>query len=72
MNISVREIPTCVWILDGDTFFCTHDEPVVVEYVQDHMGIDGHYQTESLGYECAECGEPLEGSPLEDMFDGDD
>jgi len=64
--IKVEEIVTCTWRLDGDTFFCTHDEVNVEEFTNDHMGFEGHYQTESLGYVCAECDEVLEGSPEED------
>lgn len=71
VHIDVRDIPSCLWELDGDTFYCTHDEIEVVEYTQDHLGVSGHYQTESDGYACAECGEPLEGSPAEDKLDGD-
>jgi hypothetical protein len=61
--INVRVVPNCTWSLNGDSFFCTHDEVEVVGYVQDFMGIDGHYQTESEGYACVECGEPVDGSP---------
>ena len=69
MKINVYESPNSTWVLDGDTFFCSHDEIDVVQYVQDHMGFDGHYQTEESVYECAECGEQLEGSPEEDRYD---
>lgn len=68
MKIKVCIYPSCTWELEGDTFFCTHDEIEIVGCVNDHMGFDGHYQTESLGYECADpdCEEALEGSPEED------
>jgi hypothetical protein len=73
MKINVIEIPNCTWELEGDTFFCTHDEREVEEFVQDHLGFQGHYQTEHLGYVCADpdCGEVLEGSPEEDAIDED-
>lgn len=73
MNINVIEVPNCTWGLEGDSFFCTHDELDVVECVQDHMGFNGHYQTESKGYICADpdCEEPVEGSPEEDAHDPD-
>lgn len=66
MKIPIIEHTTCTWELDGDTFFCTHDERVILDYTEDHMGLMGHYQTESQGYACAECFEPLEGNPEED------
>ena len=69
MKINVYFYPSCTWELEDDTFFCTHDEVETVEYTTDHMGFDGHYQTEEEGYACAECGEPLEGSPAEDRAD---
>lgn len=69
MNIKITHYPSCTWELDEDTFFCGHDEVEVVEYVEDHMGFNGPYQTESEGYACAECGESLEGSPVEDRAD---
>lgn len=73
MKIQVTEIPNCTWELEGDTFYCTHDEFEVVDYVEDHLGFDGHYQTESKGYQCADpdCEEPIEGSPEEDAYDPD-
>ena len=69
LHIDVRDVPSCTWQLDGGSFFCTHDEREIVEYVEDHMGFQGHYQTESTGYACAECEEPLEGSPAEDRYE---
>lgn len=69
MKIKVIEIPNSTWELEGDTFYCTHDEIEIVEYTDDHLGPDGHYQTEHLGYACADCGEPLEGSPEADRAD---
>ena len=73
MIIKVFEIPNCTWELEGDYFYCTHDEREVETFAQDHMGFNGHYQTESLGYVCADpdCGEALEGSPEEDATDED-
>lgn len=73
MKIYVYAYPSCTWELDGDTFYCTHDEFEVEEFIQNHMGFNGHYQTESLGYVCSDpdCGEVLEGSPEEDMVDED-
>lgn len=68
-KIHVTYEPTCTWELEGDSFFCTHDETEVVDYVEDHLGFEGHYQTEHTGYACIECGEPVEGSPEEDKAD---
>lgn len=69
-HIKVNYIPTSTMELDGGMFFCLHDENIeIVDYVEDHLGINGHYQTESKGYACADCGEPLEGSPEEDRAD---
>lgn len=69
MRINVYEYPNSTWELDGDSFFCTHDEVEVLDYVTDHLGFQGHYQREHLGYFCAECEEPLEGSPEEDAYE---
>lgn len=71
MKIKVTEIPNCTWELEGDSFYCTHDEFEIVDYVEDHMGFDGHYQTEHKGYQCSDpdCEEPVEGSPEEDAYD---
>ena len=73
MKIKVIEIPSCTWELEGTSFYCTHDEFEVETFTEDHLGFDGHYQTESLGYVCADpqCGETLEGSPEEDADDPD-
>lgn len=73
MKIKVYVYPSCTWELEGDTFFCNHDEREVETFTQDHMGFQGHYQTESLGYVCADvdCGGVLEGSPEEDAIDED-
>lgn len=69
VHIDVRDIPNCTWELDGDSFFCTHDEIEIVDYTEDHLGFQGHYQTEHKGYACAECEEPISGSPEEDYAD---
>lgn len=71
MKISIIEIPNCTRELDGDSFYCNHEEREIVDYVEDHMGFRGHYQTESSGYQCADpdCEEPLDGSPEEDAYD---
>lgn len=71
MKIKVYVYPSCTWELEGDTFFCTHDEVEVESLTTDHMGFQGHYQTEQDAYVCAECGEVLEGSPEEDAVDED-
>jgi hypothetical protein len=71
MKINVYEYPSCTWELEDGSFYCTHDEIEVVDYVTDHMGFNGHYQIEQSGYACAECGESLEGSPAEDLLDTD-
>ena len=41
----------------------------IVDYVEDHLGINGHYQTEGKGYVCVDCGEQLEGDPEADRAD---
>lgn len=69
MQIPVYFTPSCTWELEGDTFYCTHDEFEVVEYTVDYMTFDGTDQYEVEGYECAECHEQLEGSPAEDKAD---
>lgn len=69
IHIKVNYIPTSTWELDGNEFHCAHDDIEIVDYVEDHLGIDGHYQTESQGYACADCGEPIEGDPEEDRQD---
>lgn len=73
MKIKVYEIPNCIWELEGNSFYCTHDEREIESFTADHMGFDGHYQTEEDGYVCADpdCGEVLEGSPAEDSIDED-
>lgn len=73
MKIKVVVIPNCTWELEGDAFYCTHDEFEVVDYVEDHLGFNGHYQTEHKGYQCADpdCEEPIDGSPEEDAYDPD-
>jgi len=73
MKIKVYEYPNCTWELEDGVFYCIHDEFEVEEFTTDHMGFDGHYQTESLGYVCSDpdCGEVLEGSPEEDVIDED-
>lgn len=65
MNISVRYEPTCTWELDGDSFYCTHDITEVVDFTELYMTIDGAEERTGIGYECVECGEPVEGSPEE-------
>lgn len=62
-SISIIEYPNCTWEYEGGNFYCTHDEREVEMAVEDHLGFEGHYQTESEIYVCAECGESLEGSP---------
>lgn len=74
MKIKVVEIPNCTWGLEGDAFFCTHDELEVVDCVEDHLGFNGHYQTEHKGYQCVDpdCEELVDGSPEEDAYDPDE
>lgn len=71
MKINVYTYPSCTWELEGDTFYCIHDEREIESFTTDHMGFEGHYQTEEDGYVCADvdCGEVLEGSPAEDRAD---
>lgn len=68
-KVMVIETPNCTWELDGEWFVCTHDEATILTYEEDHLGPDGHYQIKCYGYACAECGEPLEGSPEADRND---
>jgi len=69
-KINVREIPNCTWILEGDSFYCTHDEVEIVTYYDDCIDIvtGDYYETMHEGYACAECGAPLDGT-LEDDQD---
>lgn len=67
LHIDVRDYPNCTWVLDGDRFVCTHDKEEIIKFVEDHMGIDGPYQTEHAGYVCEECGQPLDGNPEDDQ-----
>lgn len=69
MKIRVHFAPSCIWVLEGDTFFCTHNETIIVDTSYMIMTYDGPDEVESQGYTCAECGEPLEGSPAEDRAD---
>lgn len=75
MHIDVIEIPNCTWELEGDTFFCTHDEPHdIVDYEDPYMDIGGNVSYyRSKGYVCCDpdCDERLEGSPEEDAVDED-
>lgn len=68
-NIKIKEIVNCTWRLDGSNFYCDHDEIETVIYYEDHLGIDGPYETKHIGYACAECGESLDGNPAEDEQD---
>lgn len=77
MKIRVIEIPNCTWELEGDTFYCTHDEtPNIEDGVEDYYDPGdyyGHGQREFKVYVCADpdCEEVLEGSPEEDAYDPD-
>ena len=68
-NIKIKELINCTWKLDGENFYCQHDEIEVVVYYEDHLGINGHYETEHRGCACVECGEPLDGDPDADRQD---
>ncbi len=48
---------------------CKHEEVEVEKIVEDNMGFDGYYQTESECYVCVACGEITEGNPAEDRAD---
>lgn len=67
-TINVIVYPNCTWELEGDSFYCTHDEIEITDYINDHIGFDGHYQTEGKCLVCAECGEDLE-MPLEEEYE---
>lgn len=69
MNIRVTEIPNCTWILEGDSFWCTHSEKEVVLDTIHYMTYDGPDEYDVEGYACAECGVPLEGFPMLDRAD---
>lgn len=71
MKIDVYFYPSCTWALDGDSFYCTHDEVEVETFETPYMSFNGVDTYESKGYVCAECGEPLEGSPEEDRAEMD-
>lgn len=68
-NINVKFYPNCTWILEGNNFYCCHDEIEIVTHYDDHLGINGYYETEHKSYYCAECGEQLDGNPDEDYED---
>ena len=38
LHIDVRDVPNCTWELEDTSFYCTHDEFEVVDYVEDHQG----------------------------------
>lgn len=71
MKINIYEVPSCTWVLDGDTFFCTHDEVEIEQYETPYMTVDGVDFYDSEGYVCAECGEPVEGDPAADRAEMD-
>lgn len=66
MKIRVHYEPDCTWVLEDGIFVCTHDETIIVEYEVPYMTTDGPDFYTSEGYDCAECGEALEGSPAQD------
>lgn len=68
-KIDVLEVPTCTWVLDGTSFFCSHDETEVVTFIEDKFGPLGHYEDAYLGYACVECYAPLEGDPAADKLE---
>lgn len=70
-KIHVKDIPNCTWELEGDSFFCTHDEIEIETFEVDTMRNGEHDTYETEGYVCAECGEDLEGNPAEDRYDPD-
>ena len=69
MKINVVEIPTCMWVLDGDSFFCSHDEIEVETIVSNRMDMHGNIdEDEDDFYVCVECRKILydRGDPAED------
>lgn len=51
----------------GTSDSCEHENGSEVESVtEDHLGINGHYQTEHEIYVCVDCGTETDGCPAED------
>jgi len=65
-NIKVEDITNCTWKLEGDSFYCSHDETEIVTFYEDNFGI---YEAKYQGYACAECGVTLDGDPEYDRED---
>ena len=64
LKIPVFFYPSCEWVLDGEFFFCSHNERTIFHFTNNRIDALGNlYETETPGYVCAECGEELEGFP---------
>lgn len=50
----------------GASDACEHESTHVEEAVQDHLGFQGHYQTEHSIYVCDDCEETVDGDPEAD------
>lgn len=50
----------------GDSDSCEHEETYVDEAVEDHLGFNGHYQTEHSIYVCELCECTVDGDPAAD------
>lgn len=57
MKIPVEIERSCTWVLDGDEFYCSHDEVDIVEYETMTMSNDGAVEHTSKAFACIECGE---------------
>lgn len=64
--ITVTDMPNCTWVLDGGSFFCSHDEVEVADTTYCYLESSGPLEVKSSSYVCAECGEPLDGDPEAD------
>lgn len=66
IHIDVQYIPSSAWVLDGNNFFCAHDNIEIVNCTDDYAISDGYSPTDSRRYACAECAELLDGDPVAD------
>ena len=66
IHIPVQVVDTGTYILEGTSFYCTHDD-IEVETYWEFPGYFSDVEVEKQGYICATCGEPLAGDPVADM-----
>ena len=51
MVIKIKELATTYRMYDGE-FLCEHETSREEEWVEDHIGFDGHYQEEGIDIVC--------------------